>query len=190
MSASSSTMLPTLILEPKPLTPWGQRKAREAPPNPDRPRPIMPTRLRLKNWRRLTPRAIGSGATNGSSGADSTVTTSSERAAAAAASTSRPVGADELCPASTGLALSRFRVSRERPEALRSRRFEALTNTTAARTTSSTTAMATPMVSSCGPSGERSGNGDARRSQLEEDARVPREDEVETRTSEERSDHD
>ncbi len=55
--------MPTRIFEPNPPLGTGHRKASTAAPKPDRLSPMSKTMLRLKNWRRVTPTASGSGGT-------------------------------------------------------------------------------------------------------------------------------
>ncbi len=63
MVAMTSSMLPTLISEPNPPPSLGHKKAMQAAPKPESEKAIMPTALRLRNWRRVTPMASSSGGT-------------------------------------------------------------------------------------------------------------------------------
>ena len=63
--AMMSSTFPALIFEPKPPSAPFQRNPSTAAPNPPRPALMSVTVARLKNWRRDTPMASGSGGVHG-----------------------------------------------------------------------------------------------------------------------------
>ena len=88
----TSSILPTLILPPKPPLAVGHRNAtKPAAANVVRLAPVNETVARLKNWRRLTPMASSSGGTH-TTGVDGAAATRPVlRAWLTARSTARPV---------------------------------------------------------------------------------------------------
>src|SRR5829696_1319611 len=184
---------PTLIAEPKPPVLLGQRNASSEAPKPDRPKANTVTIDRLKNCRRVKPIVSSSGGTQATGARSSSLTgaDSARRATTAARSTWRPLtrasasGRASSSPV-TGRDRSRSR-SRRAVSRLSvpvatpvSRRRDAANSSRPAARTSSGTAMARMVtVLMTLP----------RRSQLEEEAGVPREHEVLAGSPEERADH-
>ncbi|NBY11675.1 MAG: hypothetical protein EBQ75_01435, partial [Actinobacteria bacterium] len=87
-------MPPMVILEPNPPEAPFQRKPTTAAPNAPSDALIKVTVARLKNWRRETPIASGSGGDHGATSACGRGASATVREATAAASTSRPVTTD------------------------------------------------------------------------------------------------
>ena len=73
MAALMSSILPTVMREPKPPTLLGHRKASTPAPKPDRPMANDTTIERLKNCRRVMPIVSSSGGTH-STGGSATLT--------------------------------------------------------------------------------------------------------------------
>src|ERR671910_1738575 len=153
------------------------------------PSPKRPTIERLKNWRRVTPTVSSSGGTH-STGASSTLTGSAScrRASTAARSTSRPVTGTSTSSRATD-PRSRLAVSwLSTPTALPVSRRRAAANSRMPASTTRTSAptprtVAVPMARIDGVITL------SRRSEVEEEAGVPREHEVLARAAEERADH-
>jgi hypothetical protein len=103
MLALISSMLPTLILEPNPPLPLGQRNASMPALKVVVPSANDTTIDRLKNCRRVTPTVSSSGGTHATGGsATFTGVAASRRASTAARSTSRPLARWSASDSSTG----------------------------------------------------------------------------------------
>jgi hypothetical protein len=151
-----SSILPTLILEPKPPELDGQMKASTEAPKPARPKANVATIERLKNCRRVTPMVSSSGGTHATGALSTTLTglSASRRATTAASSTSRPVSgaASPVSDSATGPRSRRAVSLLMTPETTSvSRRRAVASSSTPASTTRTSPAMAMIVVVLTGP---------------------------------------